>query len=159
MEPHRHPSTMDTHDIRDKMLVPNGVRYRGVPLYSLYLYYTENNKYLQCTFSGFSVDFCIDQEKVINLSSENNLPTFRLNAPVILTTTGVFSQIIGKLFSELKLVTDNLLFIHNVHALIFWGSEFPKQRESLHLFKATSEAVSAWEMRSLRNMSVMHSVM
>ena len=38
-----------------------------------------------------------------NLSSENNLPTFRLNAPVVIN--------IGKLFSELKLVTDNLLFI------------------------------------------------
>ena len=35
---------------------------------------------------------------VTNMSSENNLPTFQLNAPVI----------IG---SELKLVTDNLLFI------------------------------------------------
>ena len=29
-----------------------------------------------------------------------------------LMTTGAFSQIIGKLFSELKLVTDNLLFIY-----------------------------------------------
>ena len=41
------------------------------------------------------------KEKVItNFSSENNLPTFRLNAPG------------QKLFSELKLVADNLLFIY-----------------------------------------------
>ena len=48
---------------------------------------------------------------------------FRLNAPVVirvkghrhqgaLMTTGAFSRNIGKLFSELKLVTDNLLSIH-----------------------------------------------
>ena len=46
-----------------------------------------------------------------NLSSENNLPTFRLNAPVMIRAkvmTGAFSQNVGKLFSELKLVTDNL---------------------------------------------------
>ena len=51
-----------------------------------------------------------------NLSSENNLPTFRLNASVILTfalmTTEAFSRNVGKLFSELKLVPDNLLFIY-----------------------------------------------
>ena len=44
------------------------------------------------------------EEKVIcyitNFSSENNLPTFQLNAPG------------RKLFSELKLVADNLLFIY-----------------------------------------------
>ena len=40
---------------------------------------------------------------VTNLSSENNLP--------MLMTTGAFSRNVGKLFSELKLVTDNLLFI------------------------------------------------
>ena len=70
---------------------------------------------------------------VTNLSSENNLPTFWLNAPVIirakvhhssrnhflpdnlrtsltlaLMTTGAFNRNVGKLFSELKLVTDNL---------------------------------------------------
>ena len=39
---------------------------------------------------------CINEEKV----------TF---APMI---TGAFSYIVGKLFSELKLVTDNLLFIY-----------------------------------------------
>ena len=58
---------------------------------------------------------------VTNLSSENNL-MFRLNAPVVirakvvlfplaLMTTGAFSRNIGKLFSKLKLVPDNLLFI------------------------------------------------
>ena len=46
---------------------------------------------------------------VTNLSSGNNLLTFQLNA---LMTTGAFSRNIGKLFSELKLVTDNLLFIY-----------------------------------------------
>ena len=88
---------------------------------------------------------------VTNFSSENNLPTFRMNAPVIIRvkvkttneekgdlhhepcgadyplphalnvspsrrtwrqvlvmTTGAFSRNIGKLFSELKLVTDDL---------------------------------------------------
>ena len=43
-----------------------------------------------------------------NLSSENNLPMFWLNAPVALMTTGAFSQNVSKLFSELKLVADNL---------------------------------------------------
>ena len=48
-----------------------------------------------------------------NLSSENHLPMFQLNAPVViaLLVTGAFSRNIGKLFSKLKLVTDNLLFI------------------------------------------------
>ena len=43
-----------------------------------------------------------------NLSSEKNLPMFRLNAPVVtfvLMMTGAF---VGKLFSEIKFVTDNL---------------------------------------------------
>ena len=48
-----------------------------------------------------------------NFSSENDLPTFRLNAPVVirakLVTTGAFSPTVSKLFFELKLVTDNLL--------------------------------------------------
>ena len=43
-----------------------------------------------------------------------------LNAPVVirvkvsftLMTTGAFSQNVGKLFSKLKLITDNLLFIY-----------------------------------------------
>ena len=39
---------------------------------------------------------------------------FQLNAPVVITftlmMTGTFSQNVGKLFSKLKLVTDNLLF-------------------------------------------------
>ena len=51
-----------------------------------------------------------------NLSLNNNLPTFRLNAPVVITfammTTEALSWNVGKLFSKLKLVTDNLLFIY-----------------------------------------------
>ena len=45
-----------------------------------------------------------------NLSSENNLLTFQLNPPVVIRAkvTGAFSGNVGKLFSELKLVTDNL---------------------------------------------------
>ena len=37
-------------------------------------------------FSGFSVSCCINRERlsVTNLSSGNNLPTFRLNAPVVI---------------------------------------------------------------------------
>jgi len=48
------------------------------------------------------------------LSLENNLPTFRLNAPVTsvllpkVMTTGAFSRNVGKLFSELKMIADNL---------------------------------------------------
>ena len=46
----------------------------------------------------------------INLSLENNLPTFQLNAPVVIRvkvmTSGAFSQNVGKLSSELK-ITDN----------------------------------------------------
>ena len=51
-----------------------------------------------------------------NLSSENNLTTFQLNAPVVITfalmSTAAFSRNVGKLISELKLVPDNLLFIY-----------------------------------------------
>ena len=36
------------------------------------------------SFSGFSVGFCIIELAVTNFSSENNLLTFRLNAPVII---------------------------------------------------------------------------
>ena len=39
-------------------------------------------------FSGFSVGFCINEEEGYLLptsySSENNLPTFQLNAPVVI---------------------------------------------------------------------------
>ena len=66
----------------------------------------------QCTcflFSGFSVcSFIYEYEGYdINLIMENNLPIYRQNAPVIIRVKA-FSQKIGKLFSELKLVTDNL---------------------------------------------------
>ena len=44
----------------------------------------ENNVF----FIGFSVGFCINEEEGYLLptiySSENNLPTFRLNAPVVI---------------------------------------------------------------------------
>ena len=58
---------------------------------------------LSFPFSGFSVGFCINEEKVIWYQLE--LTPF---APM---TTGAFSRNVGKLFSELKLVPDNLLFI------------------------------------------------
>ena len=45
-------------------------------------------------FSGFSVGFCVNEEKVI--------------CSLALMTTRAFSRNIGKLFSKLKLVTDNL---------------------------------------------------
>ena len=57
------------------------------------------------SFSGFPVGCCINREKVICYQLEFRkitLPTFRLNAPV---ETGEMS---AKLFSKLKLVTDNL---------------------------------------------------
>jgi len=59
-------------------------------------------------FSGFSVGSCINEEKVIfyQLELGNNLPTFRLNAPVVtfaLMATAAFSHV-AKLFSKLKLV-------------------------------------------------------
>ena len=54
-------------------------------------------------FSGFSVGSCINEEE--------GYP-FRLSAlfaaPFAQMMTGAFSRNIGKLFSELKLVTDNL---------------------------------------------------
>ena len=76
---------------------------------------------------------CCDSVKrrlsVTNLSSENNLPSFQLNVPVVirvkviaafvctsftftLMMTGAFTWNVSKLFSNLKLVTDNLLFIY-----------------------------------------------
>ena len=53
------------------------------------------HKHPKYTFSGFSVGCCISREKVITLM-----------------TTGAFSRNVGKLFSKLKLVTDNLLSIY-----------------------------------------------
>ena len=54
----------------------------------------------------------MERLSVTNLSLRNNLPTFRLNTPVVIRAkpTGVFSRNIDKLhvFSELKLVTGNL---------------------------------------------------
>ena len=44
---------------------------------------------------------------VTNFSLENNLPMFQLNAPVVIRAKDV-----GKLFSELNLVVNNLLFIY-----------------------------------------------
>ena len=38
--------------------------------------------------------------------------TLRLNVPVVIRAIGAFNQNVGKLFSELKLVPDNLLFIY-----------------------------------------------
>ena len=74
-------------------------------------------------FSDFSVGFC-NLLSVTNLSLDDNLLMFQLNAPVIirasfiyagsLMTTGTFSRNIGKLFSELKLVTDNFLFTSSI---------------------------------------------
>ena len=55
----------------------------------------QSHKHPKYTFSGFSVGCCINREKVIALM-----------------TTGAFSRNVGKLFSELKLVTDNLLSIY-----------------------------------------------
>ena len=36
------------------------------------------------SFSGFLVGFCINRLSVTNYSLENYLPTFRLNAPVVI---------------------------------------------------------------------------
>ena len=46
------------------------------------------------------------------MSSKNNLPTFFFT--FALMTTGTFSQNVGKLFYELKLVTNNLLSIGKI---------------------------------------------
>ena len=71
------------------------------------------------TFSGFSVGCCIIERRlsVTTLSSENNLPMFRLNAPVVIRVK------VGKVFSELKLVTDNLL---NDLGLVIKGRQEPE---------------------------------
>ena len=49
---------------------------------------------------------------VTNLSSENNLPTFRLNAPVVIRVKLDHSVETSASYFQLKLVTDNLLFIY-----------------------------------------------
>ena len=73
----------------------------------------EHSKVTAKSFSGFSVGCCINEEmlSVTNLSLENNMPAIQLNAPLVtfaLMVTGVFSRNGSKLFSKLKLVTDNL---------------------------------------------------
>ena len=47
---------------------------------------------------------------IINLTLEINLPTFRLNATVVIRMK-LLEHPVEMFFSELKLVTDNLLFI------------------------------------------------
>ena len=59
-------------------------------------------------FSGFSVGFCINEEKVICCQLELRKYFANIRA---LMMTGALSRNVGKLFSELKLVTNNLLFI------------------------------------------------
>ena len=104
---------------------------------------------------------------VTNLSSENNLPTFQLNAPVLIRAPTLqsssgrpdddwsVSQSISKLFSELKLVTDNLLFIYAcivanspstclyVHLPDLWGrwtdrSRWPPSRTGEQVISCTT---------------------
>ena len=67
---------------------------------------------------------------VTNFRSENNLRTFWPNFPVALMTTGAFSQNVGKLFSELKLVTDNLFI--QLHALFTTKPHASYYINSLH---------------------------
>ena len=65
---------------------------------------------------------------VANLSLENNLPMFLLNASVVtLMMTGAFSRNVGKLFSELKLVRDNFIYAEanweateNIRCTLMW---------------------------------------
>ena len=47
-----------------------------------------------------------EKSSVTNLSSESNLLTFRLNAPVVIHSKH------WQVISELKLVTDDLFFIY-----------------------------------------------
>ena len=49
---------------------------------------------------------------IINLTLEINLPTFRLNSPVVIRVK-LLEHPVEMSFSELKLVTDNLLFIYS----------------------------------------------
>ena len=77
-----------------------------------------------------------------NLSSEINLPIFRLNVPVVvrvtkkeaLMTTRAFSQNVGKLFSDLKLLPDNLAFMYyyDVHCNSIEASRFQLDDVSWH---------------------------
>ena len=78
------------------------------------------------TFSCFSVGCCIIERRlsVTNLSSENNLPMFRLNAPVVIRVK------VGKVFSELKLVTDNL---RNNLGLVIKGRQKPEGASHTYL--------------------------
>ena len=78
---------------------------------------------------------------VTNFSLENNLPMFWLNVPVIsglnaLMWTGTFSQNVGKLFSELKLVTDNLLFKEPLAPTI--PIVIPRSAQSLYLLTSVT---------------------
>ena len=74
---------------------------------------------------------------------------FRTSFTFALMMTGAFSRNVGKLFSELKLVTDNLLSIH-VYSLFYLGSCSPL---SAHLFdwycrsQAWSCSVKNWHTR------------
>ena len=60
------------------------------------------------------LSWCINEEKVIwyQLELGNYLADISTFA---LMTTGAFSRNVGKIFSELKLVPDNLFFIYSVN--------------------------------------------
>ena len=93
------------------MLILVGVR-PFIKWHTVYLVYCE----IPNKAGGLLVLYMKRRLSVTNLSSENDLQRlFVLNSNVCshfftfaLMTTGAFSQNVGKLFSELKLVTDNL---------------------------------------------------
>ena len=71
---------------------------------------------LDCTFSGFSAGFCINEEKgylLPTLAWKITLPMFQLNAPVVITfalmMTGAFSRNVGKVIFRTQV--GNILFI------------------------------------------------
>ena len=115
------------HPLARKNDLVNQVKFLGLvcacDLYNLSVFKTfcTVRTYPLKFFSGFSVGFCRNEEKVICCQL---LPWWWLEM------TGAFSWNVGKLFSEQKLVTDNLLFIYPLKYLdTEWRQNFIAVRE------------------------------
>ena len=89
------------------------------------------------TFSGFSVGFCINEEK------DYLLPTWARkitcwHLALMMTGPGAFSWNVVKLFSQLKLVTDNLLctsiFNRVIPCQTLWKSQVSSKSVRVRVF-------------------------
>ena len=87
-------------------MIRNNVIIKGVPLVILPVLFTDIDQMFQWVLSWLLHQW--GRLSVTNLSLDKTLLSFQLNAPVVIRTKDAFSRNVGKVFTALKLVTDNL---------------------------------------------------